>query len=204
MAEPNTQQTEKSEKAEKTEKQGKQAKAGETASEVQKATQPDEVRVNKRGGGERGDLATRQSGSALFDFDPFSMDPFSLLQNVVGMLDLGRQRTFERAALAPLEIFERGDQLVVRADLPGINKNDIRIEIANGYLLLEGERVEENRETDEGFYRSERAYGSFRRAVALPEGVDANSAKAQFKDGVLEVVMKQSRPQSRRLEIEGG
>lgn len=177
--------------------------AQQSEEQPEKKREQPEVRVTKRGG-DRGDLAARESGAALFDFDPFALDPFTLLQNVVGLLDLGRTRNVERTALAPLEVFERGDELVVRADLPGVKKDDVTIEISNGYLLIEGERIDERADDAAGFYRSERSYGSFRRAIALPDGVDADTAKAQFKDGVLEIAMKQRPAQSKRLHIEPG
>lgn len=177
-------------------------KKAKVKSDEEESPPASDVRISKRGG-ERGEMAPRESASALFDFDPFAVDPLKLLQNVMGLLDMGRARAVEQTALAPVEMFERGEELVVRADLPGMSKEDVSIEISNGCLLIEGERLEEEREEDVGFYRSERAYGTFRRAIALPDGVDADAAKAQFKDGVLEIVMPQKRTQSRRLQIEG-
>jgi len=89
-----------------------------------------------------------------------------------------------------IEMFHRDNDLVVRADLPGLNKNDIHIDITDDVLTIHGERKQEHEEEREGWYRSERSYGSFHRAVALPEGAIADSAKASFKDGVLEIVLQ--------------
>jgi HSP20 family protein len=93
---------------------------------------------------------------------------------------------------------------VVRADLPGLEKNDVKVDIADDVLTIQGERKQEHEEEHEGWYRSERSYGSFYRAVPLPEGTIADSAKANFKNGVLEVTL-QAPPKEvsrgRRLEI---
>jgi HSP20 family protein len=103
-----------------------------------------------------------------------------------------------------IEMFQHGNDLVVRADLPGMTKDDIHVDINDNILSIQGERKQEHEEEREGWYRNERSYGSFYRAVPLPEGTIADSAKASFKDGVLEVVL-QAPPREvnrgRRLEI---
>lgn len=88
-----------------------------------------------------------------------------------------------------IEVFERDGKLVVRADLPGLKKEDIKVEVRNDTLIIQGERREERKEDREGYFLSERSYGSFYRAVPLPEGVNAENAKATFRDGVLELTM---------------
>ncbi len=80
-----------------------------------------------------------------------------------------------------VEVFQRENQIVVRADLPGINKEDLKIEIDKNRLTLQGERKKESEEKGEGFYRSERSYGSFYRAIPLPEGAKTENAKAKFE-----------------------
>ena len=95
----------------------------------------------------------------------------------------------EAAWAPPVEVSERGGQLVVRAELPGLTKKDVRVEIREDAVTIQGERRREREEKGKGFYRSERSYGSFFRQIPLPEGVDPASAKAAFKDGVLEVTM---------------
>jgi HSP20 family protein len=91
-------------------------------------------------------------------------------------------------ALPPVEVSERG-QLVIRAELPGLAKKDVRVEVREDAITIQGERRQERQEKRKGFFRSERSYGSFFRQVPLPEGTDSASAKATFKDGVLEVTM---------------
>ena len=101
-----------------------------------------------------------------------------------------------------IEIFERGDELCVRADLPGMKKDDIEVDIADNALVIRGERRNEREEEEEGYYRSERSYGSFFRTIPLPEGVDAENAVASFRNGVLEITMPApERAKRRRVDI---
>jgi HSP20 family protein len=103
-----------------------------------------------------------------------------------------------------VEMFERDNELVVRVDLPGLTKDDVKVEMSDDGISIEGERRNENEERGEGFYRSERSYGKFYRRLPLPEGVEAKDANAAFKNGVLEITMpasKQTESRRRRLEI---
>lgn len=106
-------------------------------------------------------------------------------------------------AWAPdIEAFRRGDQFVIKADLPGLSKDDLTIEVTDAAVTLQGERKAEHKEDREGYYRSERSYGSFCRVIPLPEGAMTDQAKANFRDGVLEITMPTPPvPKSRRLEI---
>lgn len=101
-----------------------------------------------------------------------------------------------------IEAFQRGDQLVIKADLPGLSKDDLSIEVTDGAVTIQGERKAEHKEDREGYYRSERSYGSFCRVIPLPEGAMTDQAKANFRDGVLEITMPTPpAPKTRRLEI---
>jgi HSP20 family protein len=103
-----------------------------------------------------------------------------------------------------VEMFERDNSLVVRADLPGMTKDDVKLELTDDAISIEGERRDENEERGEGFYRSERTYGKFYRRVPLPEGVRVDDANATFNNGVLEVTMpttKREERKARQLEI---
>lgn len=86
-----------------------------------------------------------------------------------------------------IEVFERGGRLVVRADLPGLSREGVQVVVEGDQLIVKGERHQEHEEKKEGYYRSERSYGSFYRSVPLPQGIDTEAVNATFKDGVLEV-----------------
>jgi HSP20 family protein len=86
-----------------------------------------------------------------------------------------------------IEVFEKNGRFNVRADLPGLTKDDVKVTVVEGMLTLEGERKKEIETKREGYYRSERTYGTFYRAVPLPKGSKADQVQATFKNGVLEV-----------------
>lgn len=103
-----------------------------------------------------------------------------------------------------IDCFHRGDEFIVRADLPGMDRKDINVEVEDDALVIEGDRMSEREDERDGYYTSERHYGHFYRLVPLPEGAIADSVKATFKDGVLEVTMKappQEAARGRRVEI---
>ena len=110
-----------------------------------------------------------------------------------------------RTAWSPeIETFRRGDKLVIRADLPGLKKEDLKVDIENDMLTIEGERNQEDRDERDRYFRTERSYGHFFRAIPLPEGVDESACDATFRDGVLEVTLpapKAMERQARRVEI---
>lgn len=88
-----------------------------------------------------------------------------------------------------VETFRRGDKLVLRAELPGLTKDDVKIEVDDGMLTISGERIEEHEDTEDEYYQTERSYGRFYRAFPLPEGVNLDQCEATFKDGILEVTV---------------
>jgi HSP20 family protein len=106
-----------------------------------------------------------------------------------------------------IEVHHRNNELVVRADLPGLKKDDVKVEVTEDAVTIEGERRHEHETERGGVYRSERSYGSFRRTIPLPEGAIVDQAKANFKDGVLEITMPappEHAMHGRRLEISEG
>jgi HSP20 family protein len=104
-----------------------------------------------------------------------------------------------------IEAFQKGDQFVVRADLPGLSKDDLSINVTDDAVTIQGERKAEHKDEREGYYRSERSYGSFCRVIPLPAGTITDQAKANFRDGVLEITMPAPpASQGRRLEIGEG
>jgi len=97
---------------------------------------------------------------------------------------------------------ERDGKLIVKADLPGLNKDDVKVELNDNVLTIEGERKDERKDERGGW--SERNYGRFFRSITLPDGVRTENANATFKNGVLEISFdtpQQSQPKGRRIEI---
>jgi HSP20 family protein len=86
-----------------------------------------------------------------------------------------------------VDIFDKEDQIVIKAELPGVDKKDICVDVKDGILTLSGERTYENEVTEGSYYRKERAFGKFNRSFALPEGLDPEKIDADFKDGVLNI-----------------
>ena len=113
-----------------------------------------------------------------------------------------------RAAWSPqIEVDRKNGNLVVRADLPGVAPDDVEVEVNDGVLTISGERREEQREERDGFFRTERLYGQFYRAIPLPEGADEDKVDANFDNGVLEVripVSEQPQPRRNRIAIHSG
>jgi len=160
---------------------------------------------------------TRRDRSSAF------MSPFTLLQrffrdDLAGLLtdvrsQRGRMHQPEAAGdnvipWAPrVDMVQRGNELVVRADLPGMSADDVTVEISDDAITISGERQEEHAEKNNGVYRYERSYGAFFREIPLPEGAMVDQAKATFKDGVLEITVPAPPEQvsrGRRLEISRG
>ena len=130
---------------------------------------------------------------STFGFGRVGLSPLlgSILSNDVSDLpSLSGRGTVNESLWSPqIETFRRGNQIVVRADLPGVDKDDVNVNVDNGVLTISGERSAQNEDQGDGWYRTERSYGSFYRALSLPEGVDAGQCNANFKDGVLEVTL---------------
>ena len=110
-----------------------------------------------------------------------------------------------RRWMPAMDLVESGDHFVLRADLPGMSEEDVKIEFEDGTLTVSGERNAEHEEREEGYYRVERAFGAFSRSLTLPKGIDADGVTAQFDRGVLEIrIPKPEERKPRRIEIAGG
>jgi HSP20 family protein len=104
-----------------------------------------------------------------------------------------------------IEVFERDGKLIVHADLPGMSKDDVKIQVVNDQLIIEGERTREHIDDKGPIHRSERSYGSFVRSIALPEGANVDQAHAEFNNGVLEIsVPIPEQKQARQIPIQTG
>ncbi|HEX8050136.1 MAG TPA: Hsp20/alpha crystallin family protein [Solirubrobacterales bacterium] len=110
-----------------------------------------------------------------------------------------------RRWIPPMDLVETEDHLVLRADLPGLDRDDINIEVKDGVLTVSGERKAQHETQREGFHRVERSFGRFNRSLELPKGVDPGSVSASFDKGVLEVRMpKPAERKPTRIEINSG
>jgi HSP20 family protein len=110
-----------------------------------------------------------------------------------------------RRWMPAMDLVETDEHLVLRADLPGLDHDDVNVEVKDGTLTVSGERKAEHAEKSEGFYRVERAYGSFARSLSLPRGVDADRIDADFDRGVLEVrIPKPAESKPHRVAIRDG
>ena len=117
----------------------------------------------------------------------------------------GGSRGATRRWIPAMDLVETGEHLVLRADLPGLEQDDVEIEVKDGVLTVSGERKAEHEEKSEGFYRVERSFGSFSRSLTLPKGVNAGQVEADFDKGVLEVrIPKPEEAKPRRVTIGGG
>jgi HSP20 family protein len=104
-----------------------------------------------------------------------------------------------------MDLLETADHFVLRADLPGLTQDDVKIELEDSTLTVSGERKSEHEDKQEGYYRVERAFGSFSRSLTLPKGIDADAVTASFDNGVLEIrVPKPEERKPRRISIAVG
>jgi HSP20 family protein len=162
----------------------------------------------------------RQSGGRLtrregWESDPLSSffggSPFALFRRLSDDMDRlffgGSQGVsnfgpFAGRFMPHIDVEERDDKIVVRADLPGCKPEDFKVEIEDDALVIQGERRSHQEETKSGIRRSERSYGTFRRVIALPPGANIEAADARFDNGELEIeIPVQQQTKSRRLEV---
>ena len=147
-------------------------------------------------------------------------DPFVVLRQMTSELDRVFERPFGTALRWPslrgafhdgadwapeIDVFERDNRLVTKVDLPGLKKEDVKVEVTDGQLAISGERKSETEEKKDNVYRCERSYGSFYRTVPLPEGTKLDDVKATFAEGVLEVSVPlpvQAQEKARTVQIE--
>jgi len=129
-------------------------------------------------------------------------EPFS--REIDRMFDafFGQNEQQARRWVPPMDLVEADDHFVLKADLPGLGEGDVNIEVQDGSLTISGERRAEHEEQERGWYRIERAFGSFNRSLSLPDGVDPDAIEATFSQGVLELrIPKPEQRKPRRIEI---
>jgi HSP20 family protein len=127
-----------------------------------------------------------------------------MLEDVFGGAG-GEVEERERRWLPSMDVVDRDNEILLRFDLPGVPKEDINVELEDGTLVVSGERRSEHEERGDRFYRRERSFGSFTRSIPLPEGIEAEKIKADFRDGVLElrVPKPERRSQKKRITVGG-
>jgi HSP20 family protein len=125
------------------------------------------------------------------------------------LLGRGRERQGSQQQLAQwapaVDVLTKDDDLVIRAELPGLKQEDVDITLQNGVLTISGEHKVDEEEERGNYHVKERRYGSFRRSMTLPEGTDESKVHASFEDGVLEVRVEGAAIEQapKRIEIEG-
>ena len=178
----------------------------------------------------QGGALQRRGGSSMFPYaqEGYGSGPFSLMRRISDEMD----RFFEnfgfggRSSFFPsqdrdfggegqwsgqnapsmwsphIEVSERNGKLLIQADLPGIKRDDVNVRIEQDAVIIQGQRTQHQTSNERGYYRSERSYGSFYRTIPLPEGTNADSATASFRDGVLEIELDAPRQQQRGRTLE--
>jgi HSP20 family protein len=107
------------------------------------------------------------------------------------------------ANVPALDVYEDKDDLVVKAELPGLDKENVEVNLADHTLIIKGEKRKEEETKQENYYRSERSYGTFMRTLQLPKDVQADKVKATFKNGVLEIRMpKTEEAKAREIKVQ--
>ena len=151
-----------------------------------------EIKVTKENGGAL--MARPEAYFPTFPFGvPFGANPFGLMKRFTEEMD----RTFANFVPSvevdlwapPLEVKHKGDNFIVTTELPGLTKEEVKVEVIDESLVIEGERKRAKEEKGEQFFRSERYYGKFYRSIPLPKGAKPDLIKAELTNGILEVVI---------------
>jgi len=125
--------------------------------------------------------------------EPFGSGPMWMMRRFSEEMDrffansISRFRGGEGMWSPAIEVRERDGNLEITAELPGMKKEDLKVECTDEGLIIEGEKHQEHQETEGEFFRSERSYGRFYRRIPLPAGVEPDKVRAEFKDGILRV-----------------
>lgn len=120
----------------------------------------------------------------------------------------GLLKEWQSTSMRPaIESYVDGDKLTIRVELPGVDQKDVDIKVASGVLSVKGSREQKQESKKRDFFRREFSYGSFERAITLPEGIKAEDLKATFHDGVLELTVpmpKEALPKEVKIQIQSG
>jgi HSP20 family protein len=161
---------------------------------------------------QEGAIAKRQRSSAfglpLTPQEMLRMSPFSLLGRITEEFDrilqpfLSESDTANIAWIPTVEVSQHDGTYHILAELPGLSPNEVRVEVDDDAVILQGERQVEREANEGGIRRSERQFGMFYRRIPLPEGANPEQAKAKFHDGILEITMPAPNKQTERRQIQ--
>lgn len=159
---------------------------------------------------ERERSVTRR-GEYLPGRDLFSFSPFAMMRRLSEEMDRAFASSFglhrgvgDWGWAPPVEVRERDNNIEIAVELPGLSKEDVKVECTEEGVIIEGEKKREVEREEAGVHRSERTYGHFYRTIPLPEGAEADKAKAEFKNGVLQIrvpLSEQARGKRRQIPI---
>jgi HSP20 family protein len=157
-------------------------------------------------------LPVERESSTLLSSGFFDWHPFETLRRQVDRLfdefpfrrSIAEFEPFERfvsgaVSAPPVDFVEKEKEYELTAELPGLDEKNIEIKLSNSLLTISGEKKEEKEEKKEGYYFSERRYGSFKRAFRVPEGVDTDKIEASFDKGVLKIRLPKT-PEAQKAE----
>jgi HSP20 family protein len=140
--------------------------------------------------------------------DAFGFSPFSMMRRLTDEMDRAFSSSFGLGAgksdwgfQLAIDVRERDGNLEICAELPGMSKDDVKVESTDEGVIIRGEKKREEESNEGGWHRTERSYGSFYRMIPLPEGAESDKAKAEFKNGVLEIRIPLSEPQHKSRQI---
>jgi len=137
------------------------------------------------------DLLTTQR-----EFDRLFKEAFSPMS--------GETEVSTRSWAPPVDIYETADAIVLKAELPGIDPKDVEVRVEDNTLYLKGERKYEKEVKEQNYHRVERSYGSFARSFSLPNSIDAEKVKAEYKDGLLTLTMpkrEEAKPKTIKIDV---
>jgi HSP20 family protein len=149
----------------------------------------------RRGGG----MSRRESQRATL---PAMLTPFRLMDSLINQM-LGGDSSLRRleSFFPQVDMVAQNGKLVIRADLPGVDVDDVRVIMTDNSVIIEGEREDEREQEDTRMYRYERTYGHFRREIPLLEGTSTENVNATFKNGVLEITLDMPEASQSQREI---
>jgi HSP20 family protein len=189
--------------------ENEQSKATQQTSKEQQSSQPTGLARRSHDGAIARHHRPGLLGLPLTPYEMLQMTPFSLFRRMTEEFDralqpfLSDDETSASIAWTPrVEISEREGEYRILAELPGLSPNEVRVEVEDDALILQGERQVERDATEGGIRRSERQFGFFYRRIPLPEGADPEQAKAKFHDGILEITIPAPDRQAKRRQIQ--